>query len=218
VVFVGTVAIGLTVFEIGEEAEFRYVKGDYVRASELPPTKRYDEMFSWVTTRETASGRLAIRAYSPYGGTSSQQTWHEDKPGKLVRDVRAIVQAVEEAAPEVARLAEEAMRKAEEESRRGGPRSASTNGRSESVGDRRRRGRAASSCSRSSGRGRWRATSSGSSRTPSVGPASCRTRAEARQLLGGLDPLRHFSSWKSPSDRVGRHEDASADPDADAAE
>jgi hypothetical protein len=39
--------------------------------------------------------------------------------------------------------------------------------------------------------------------------------AEARQLLGGLDPLGHFASWTSPHERVGPAvEDADSDDDA----
>lgn len=37
VVYVGTVAIGLTLFELSEEVEVRYVDGKYVRGAALPP-------------------------------------------------------------------------------------------------------------------------------------------------------------------------------------
>ena len=40
VVYIGTIAIGLTIIEMSEEAEARYVNGQYVRLSEYVPPRR----------------------------------------------------------------------------------------------------------------------------------------------------------------------------------
>jgi hypothetical protein len=116
---IGTVAIGLTIFEISEEADFRYVDGNYVRVSDLPVRRRpYSDTFNWISKRETGSGRLAVRAYSPYPGTTWTQDWSESKPGDLESKMRAIRKSIEAAAPLIVPMIEEAQRQREEESRR----------------------------------------------------------------------------------------------------
>lgn len=118
-VSIGTVAIGLTIYEVSEEAEFRYVNGDYVRVSELPVRRRpYSDTHNWISKRETGSGRLALRAYSPYPGTTWMQEWIETKSGDLGSKFRAIRRGLETGAPLVVPLVEAAQRLREEESRR----------------------------------------------------------------------------------------------------
>jgi len=96
-VLLGTVAIGLTIFEASEEAEVCWVDGGYVRVSEAPKTKR--ERFSHASSsthkREMPSGRLVIRAYSPYPRTSWEQQWRErvlgdHSSGKFVEIAREL--------------------------------------------------------------------------------------------------------------------------------
>ena len=68
VTYIGTVAIGLTVIEMSEEAEARYVNGEYVRVIDYIPKRRgrYAEDRVWTSTRAFPTGRLCLQAYSPY--------------------------------------------------------------------------------------------------------------------------------------------------------
>lgn len=61
VVYVGTVAIGLSVVEMSEDVTLRYVNGKYIRESDyVPPRSRYHRDHSWTTTRELPSGHMRM--------------------------------------------------------------------------------------------------------------------------------------------------------------
>jgi hypothetical protein len=67
IVSVGTVAIGLTVFELTEYVEVERVDDRYVRKDTLPQRKRRESWRTdWVHNEDMPSGRLALRVYSPY--------------------------------------------------------------------------------------------------------------------------------------------------------
>lgn len=112
VVFIGTVAIGLTIYEERETVEVRYTDGGFVRVSDddRKRTKRAGLAREWTTTRELPSGRLGVRATSPYPNTKWEERWVESEGKKLIAQVPEIVEALEAAAPRVARLAAEAER------------------------------------------------------------------------------------------------------------
>ena len=59
-----------------------------------------------------ATGRLCIRAYSPYPWTDWSQSWKEAKQGSLRGQLDEIVQQLTDAAPVIARLVEEAEEQA----------------------------------------------------------------------------------------------------------
>ena len=107
VVYVGSVAIGLSIIEMSEDVTLRYLNGKYVRESDyIPPRSRYHADHSWTTTRELPSGRLRILAYSPYGRVTWSKQWQETKSASLRSQIRSIVEVIELAAPElVAKLA-----------------------------------------------------------------------------------------------------------------
>jgi hypothetical protein len=115
VVFIGKVVIGLTLYEMMEEVEFRWVKGKYVRVDSLLQCKRllHDFDREWTSMRDVASGRLALRAYSPRYGVSWEKEWKEAKAGELSTKLDSIVRELKKAAPKIAELVEEAERKAE---------------------------------------------------------------------------------------------------------
>jgi regulator of replication initiation timing len=120
VVYVGTVAIGLTIVEISEEAKARYVDGEYVRESDCPPLKagvaaRGD---SWTSTKDFPSGRLFLQAYSPYRGTHWVRHWRETNKRDLYKQVKTIIRELERAAVDISVLVEEAQRQAELERQR----------------------------------------------------------------------------------------------------
>lgn len=121
-VFVDGVAIGLSLFEIAEEAKVRIVDGKYTRASaafvdDLP-------VAAWAPRTHDLpmpTGRFAVHAFSPYG-VDWDRCWYETKRGGLRRLFSEIANALERAAPEIVRLykedevrAEEAFRKWEAE-------------------------------------------------------------------------------------------------------
>jgi hypothetical protein len=211
VVYVGTVAIGLAVIEMSEEVTLRYINGKYVRESEYrPPLGRYRQDYSWTTTKELPSGRMRIVAYSPYGSVSWSQQWQETKTASLRGQIRAIVEAVEAAAPVIVAKLDEAARQAdirhqqwlvEQERRR----------REE---DRRRidKSVADSNVQLLEVIARWsevvsieRFFTSVEERTGNLPEKERQTVLErlalARAFVGSQDPLDFFRNWKTPNER-----------------
>ena len=115
VVYIGTVAFGLSIVEMSEKVEFRYVNGEYVRESEYvaPKRRRYAIDRTWTTKRDFPSGRLCLQAYSPYWRAKWVHHWRETKDRDLNNRIPAIVKELERAVVDVARLIEEGERQAE---------------------------------------------------------------------------------------------------------
>ena len=213
-VFIGSVAIGVTVYEPAEEVEARHVDGKYVRVSELP-TQRRARPYEWTSKHTFPSRRLAVRAYSPYADTSWEKAWSETSPGRLGTSVRRIRDELVEAAPQVAEMAIDAERRRREEKAR--------------QKEEHRRWRIAEAQ-------RLRSEAIKASRTEllsTVEAWSLARRVEhffqdvdlragqlsaeekeafalrvaiARELLGGTDALQRFRTWKAPRERL-RDED-----------
>ncbi len=120
VVYIGTVAIGLTVIEMSEEAEARYVNGEYVRLTDYVPKRRgrYAQDYGWTSTHDFPTGRLCLQAYSPYPRADWTQQWRETPARNLSGRIPAIVRKLEKATVEIARLVEEGERQAEIERKR----------------------------------------------------------------------------------------------------
>jgi hypothetical protein len=115
VVFIGSVAVGLTVYEMTEYVEVRHIDGEYVRVTDLTPQqlKRAARSYSWTSTRDMQSGRLCIQAYSPYSGAEWSRQWQERKSGDFPNKFPAIIKELEAASASIAKLVVEAERKAE---------------------------------------------------------------------------------------------------------
>lgn len=120
VVYVGTVAIGLTMFELAESEEVCWVDGKYVPVSELSVTRRsrYAHASSWAHARDLPSGRLCVQAYSPYQGTDWKRQWREKKTGDFPAKFKMIARELEREAVTIAKLVEEAEHRAELEKQR----------------------------------------------------------------------------------------------------
>ena len=120
VVFIGTVAIGLAVFELSEKVEVRYVDGKYVPVDDLPVSKRrgWSPNSEWTHMSDLPTGRLCIRASSPYAGTIWEKQWRESKAGQLGKLIPRIVRTLEDEADGIAVLVEERRRQAEAERQR----------------------------------------------------------------------------------------------------
>lgn len=118
VVYVGTVAIGLTIIELSEEVEVRYVNGEYVREKDYVPPKRSNH-HTWMTRKDLPTGRLCLQAYSPYPSASWKKQWKETATShSLDAQMKGIVKELEGAAIEIAQLVEEGMRQVEIERQR----------------------------------------------------------------------------------------------------
>ena len=97
--YLGTVAIGLTLIEDSEKTELAYVKGEYVPTSALG--KRQIES-TWTTRRDLPSGRFRLRAYSPYGGTTWQKEWAMKTGQDLEKFARRAAVELKKATTEIA--------------------------------------------------------------------------------------------------------------------
>lgn len=119
VVYIGTVAIGLTIIEMSEEVEVRYIDGKYIREQDYIPARRGRYAFdhSWTTKKDFSTGRLCLQAYSPYPRTKWVNHWRETRNHDLGSQIKGIVKELERAAVIIARLAEEGERQAELERR-----------------------------------------------------------------------------------------------------
>ena len=140
VAYIGSVAIGLTFFELSEDIEVTYVNGSYVPTSELSEvaplfctafrpeisgctgggyaafrieSNRQSSGYSWTSRRHIPTGRLCLRATSPYVGVTWEKQWPEKKRGELKRQLRGIVTELEASAPTITTLREEAEQRAE---------------------------------------------------------------------------------------------------------
>ncbi|MDP3520467.1 MAG: hypothetical protein Q8S02_07575 [Hydrogenophaga sp.] len=127
VLFIGELAIGLTLFEMLESVETVYVNGTYIPMRELTDQQRrkYTGPRHWTSTKHRPSGRLILKAYCPSSHRVTWiEHWKESKPGELRTVIPKVVDALEASVPELTRLLaiareqeEEAHRKWEEQKR-----------------------------------------------------------------------------------------------------
>jgi hypothetical protein len=214
VVYIGDVAFGLTVYESTEEVEVTYEWGRpvrYVRVSELPPKPRPKWMGAEPSIkRHMPSGRLAVRAYSPYGRVSWEERWLEDKVGGLSRKITAIVRDLESIVPTIVQRRQEADRQAEIERQRW-----EVERREEERRERERRRAQAVRESREQLFAIVKGWALADRIERFFGDAERRASAlnsddraalldritQARRLLGGTDALARLQQWKAPSER-----------------
>ena len=210
VVYVGTVAIGLTIIELSEEVEVRYVNGEYVREMDYVPPKRGGH-HTWTTKKNLTTGRLCVQAYSPYPMATWKKQWQETTTTRdLDSQIKNIVKGLEQAAVEIARLVEEGMRQAEIERQRWKAQ--------QDVWRREEEERRAAKALKKSNEDlhriidRW----AESNRIEQFFTQTERGLADleeserlklldrlrrARELIGNIDALNHFLAWKSPEER-----------------
>ena len=102
VVYIGTVAIGLTVIEMSKEAEARCMNGEYVRLTDFVPKRRgrYAQDYGWTSTHGFSTGCLCLQAYSPYPRANWTQQWRETPSWDLSGRISAIVRELEKATVE----------------------------------------------------------------------------------------------------------------------
>ena len=120
-VFIGGVAIGLSIYEQTVEKEMVYLDGRYVpvkEANEIKPGlwDRKAKTFYRRTAQRVASKRLCLRAYSPYSRVGWEYTWTEDK-ASLVKQRDDIVAYLVDRAATLTLEVEKADRQAAEDRR-----------------------------------------------------------------------------------------------------
>lgn len=106
--YLGTVAIGITIFEMTEQVEVGWKDGKYIRVNDLPTPKRsrYSQPTGWNSQRDMPSGRLCIQAYSPYSRTEWKHQWRESSAGDISEKLSALVKHLVREAPTIANLVE----------------------------------------------------------------------------------------------------------------
>lgn len=212
VVFIGTLAIGLTLFEMTEELEARNIDGEYIPTSKISAQQlpRLSSTWNWTTRMDFATGRLCIRAFSPYPGADWSQSWKEVKQSQLRGQLDDIVQQLTDAAPVIARLVEEAEEQArirqqewrehlcrlEERERIRRQNEAREQARADLL----------SAIKQWDDIKRIQAFFSDAERSVSNLPEAERCiamdkLAQARELVGELDPLQALLEWKGPRER-----------------
>jgi len=85
-VYVGTLPIGLTIFEYMERTEAQERNGKWIRLSDLPPPntrRRFSAETYHTSTHDFPTGRIALRAYSPYEAVPWERYWVEPEAGGL---------------------------------------------------------------------------------------------------------------------------------------
>lgn len=110
----GTLAIGLSVYELSTSVAGRYYNHNWTPLNEIPEKARI-RVSDWVSHHDVPSGRFCIRAYSPYRAADWQQEWRESVPGDLLKRLKKICAQIEAAAPTLVALIAEGERKAAEE-------------------------------------------------------------------------------------------------------
>ncbi len=117
--FIGTVAFGVTIYEMSENVEVEYQDGKYTRISQLPAKKpRRYESYSWRSMHDLPSGRLCVQVFSPYSRVSWLRQWRESKSGDFPRKLAGLVKELEAEAANIVMRFEEGERQAEIERQR----------------------------------------------------------------------------------------------------
>jgi len=109
---IGTVAFGLTIYEPRESADVRRVEQRWARLSEAPAPKRGE--YDWTSKHEMPTGKLCLRAFSPYQGTTWRKEWRESRVGQLPSLFRAVAKELEGTTAAIVALVDDAARAAEE--------------------------------------------------------------------------------------------------------
>lgn len=214
-VFVGTVAFGLTLFESTEEVLVRVENGEYVRVAPKPepatPGRRPAPVPSNAYLKELASGRLAVMAYSPYPRVNWRKVWRASRRGNRPALPEEIAAEVEAAAPLIAERFAEAERQRLEEIAR--EEAAERERRRRELERQRQQATEASRRQLLRSIEAWGLIRSIESffveaegRIGGLPESERQTLVdrlqEARTLMGSLDPLEHFRDWLTPTERL----------------
>lgn len=117
--YLGTIPVGLTLYEFSEEVEVEYENGKYdgnfvrkVRVDPPPRRTRYSPA-PYVMKRDMPTGKFGLRAQCLDPRAKWEHHWRESRPGQLLGRVRTIVADLEREAPTLGAMIEEGEREAE---------------------------------------------------------------------------------------------------------
>lgn len=114
ITLIGTVAFGLTFYELSEHVEAKYSDGVYIRPepNRSRDLRRSSHVSTWVSKYDMPSGLLCLRATSPYSVAQWERTWRESKRGDLKNRLPEIIKEIEEQAAPLAELVKKGEEKA----------------------------------------------------------------------------------------------------------
>jgi hypothetical protein len=214
VVFVGTLAIGLSLWELSESVQMLYRGGEYVRLDSVSPPRptRYGAA-EWTTEKDIPSGRLCLRAYCPHGFASWTKEWPESMPGDLNGKATKIARDLRREAPGILALIQEGKRRAElehqrwEEQFREWERAEAQRKRAKALEASRRELIAAISswgeANRIEAFFRDLETRVGGLADQDQRDALRERLRVGREMLGSTDALEHLRAWRAPDEREG---------------
>jgi len=117
VVYIDSIAIGLSLFELCEYVEMQYIRGEYVPVSQVSRSaKTLLGNATWTTQQLVPSGEFCLQAYSPYRGTTWNHQWR-GKANALTAELEDIVAKLEAQPTTIRHLIKEARLAAEEHAR-----------------------------------------------------------------------------------------------------
>jgi hypothetical protein len=211
IAYVGNVMFGLTLFELSDEAEVRYVDGKFVPVKDLPTSKqRSPKPTEWTHKQDRPNGMLCLRASSPYPRVTWERQWRESKESALSSQVTAIVREIETHARTLSSLVAESERQAEIERKQW--EAQHERWKREEAERQRELNLKASREELFAIIDAWGLAKQIESffsdverRAGELGAEDARTLqnrvTRARALLGGVDALQRFRLWKAPDER-----------------
>jgi hypothetical protein len=213
IVFLGTLAVGLTVYELSERLQVVRQDGRYVRVTDpIASRARRRPADLWVHEEDLPSGRLCLRAYCPYGYAAWSKEWREEKPGDLANRAKRIALELTRDGPTLLRLIEEGKRKADleyeqrQEQWRRWEQEEAEQKRLKAIDESRRDLLAIvanwASANRIEKFFRDAGRRAEACRDADERAAILEQLQRGRQLLGTVDALEHFRSWKTPDRRL----------------
>jgi hypothetical protein len=117
-VYIGTLAIGLSIYELSERAAYITIGGKHVVLTEAEAAANPTWYRGHYVGHEyVPTGRFVVRAYSPYGDTTWQKEWEEKKPGQLPSMFKHLLADLLAAGPTVVEQVKEAKHRADIEAK-----------------------------------------------------------------------------------------------------
>jgi len=212
IVYIQNVMIGLTIFEISEEIEVGYLNGEYIPIAQYwqHPKVKNKSVHTWTTKKDIPSGRLCIQAYSTHPGTKWLKQWRESKSGEFSKTLKSIVSELCNSVDEISHATQIAKHEAEERQRQWDIQCEKD--RREAEEKRQAKNLKDSRDELFSIIENWAETKrieeffkDAQLRTADLSESDRQavenSLTEARKLLGTLDALERFKSWKFPEER-----------------
>jgi hypothetical protein len=225
ITFVGTVAIGLTIFELSEHVEADYSDGVYVRAGrDLRSSSRRAWGTAWISKYDMPSGLLCLRATSPYPVAKWEKSWRESNCGELKKMIPDLIKELQSDAVLIAELVRRGEEKAaadraaweeqsrkwklEEQERRRAKRIEKSRAELMSLVDEWRHAKGITDFFEDVQRHAGQL--SAGEQEALAGRAQ-----KARELLGGVNALQKLLQWQTPEDLERTNPDAGLEDDDD---